>query len=64
MRYLKIEKAKEFEECLGVFSNPNKDIISFELQNEDGSKHEKSDELKEHLKRLLEAKEFISKLLG
>ena len=66
MKYLKIEKAKRLEDSINMFSNPSNELIKdeWELQNEDGTKHQKSDELKFHIENLKKAKQSIKELLG
>jgi hypothetical protein len=66
MKYLKIEKAKRLEDSMSMFSNPSNELIKdeWELQNEDGTKHQKSDELMFHIENLKKAKQFINELLG
>tara|TARA_R110000822_G_C15231606_1_gene485374 strand:- start:611 stop:811 length:201 start_codon:yes stop_codon:yes gene_type:complete len=66
MKHLKIEKAKRLEDSMGMFSNPSNELIKdeWELQNEDGTKHQKSDELMFHIEILIKTKQFINELLG
>ncbi len=65
MIHLKIEKAKRLEDSSAMFSNPSNLLkVEWELQNEDGSKHQKSDELMLHIENLIKAKKFIKELLG
>lgn len=64
MRHLKIDKAKILEDNIQMFSNPLTmlEVEIWELQNEDGTKHPKSDELVMHVRNLIEAKKFIKEL--
>jgi len=66
MKCLKIEKAKRLEDSMSMFSNPSNELIKdeWELQNEDGTKHQKSHELMFHIENLKKAKQFINELLG
>jgi hypothetical protein len=64
MKHLKIEKAKTLENSIQMFSNPSEmlEMEIWELQNEDGTKHPKSDELMVHIRNIAKAKEFIKEL--
>ena len=63
-----ISRGKDMESSIGFFSeienHPNAITEQWELQNDDGTKHVKSDELMVHLKNLYQAKLFIKELFG
>lgn len=66
MKHIKIEKAKRLEESIAMFSSPNDDLVNekWELQNEDSSKHNKSDEFVNAIKSLNESKKLILDILS
>ena len=69
LKTIGIERSKRLEDSIKFFSSPAGNFLKliqgegFELLNEDGTKHERSDELNLHLKNLVEAKKIINEIL-
>lgn len=64
MKHIKIDKAKRLEDSIAIWSDPkplNDD--EWELQNEDGSKHERSDEFVNAVNSIYESKKIIKEIL-
>lgn len=65
MKHIKIERAKKLEQLIGLFTSSNYNRIDgeWELQNEDGTKHEKSDEFVKAVETYHQMKEVIYDIL-